>query len=408
MIESRHLKILLVGTILSGPVAGVVAGGARAGFADKTTLPAPLRGQVDKAIARGLKYLEASQEPDGAWVKQPGPAITAMAAQCFVQNPRYGPNHPIVRRALDFVLKHRQSDGGIYDSASGLRNYNTSICLMFLASLPEADPRVRQARDGAVAFLKGLQWAEHRKDSEGETITPKHVWYGGSGYGRHKRPDLSNTQMMLEALKQSGLPPTDPVFKKAMRFIDRCQMSSETNDQLFARAAADGGFIYSPHGGGESKAGTVVVDGTPMLRSYGSMTYAGFKSMLYADVSRDDVRVRRALEWIGKHYSLDTHPNMPGQQFKQGLYYYYNVFSRALLAWGEPTIKDAEGKHHNWRRDVCGKLVDLQHADGYWVNLADRWMEGSPQLVTAYSILALQTAIESKSSRSSRGIHPAR
>ena len=385
--------------VMSGITAlAAVAGSANvvAGEAARATKPLPgqLRKQVQASIDRALDYLKTAQEPDGSWAPKAGPAITALVARCFAEHPGYGPKHPIVRKALECVLKHRQPDGGIYDAGVGMRNYTTSICLMFLASLPESDSEVRQAREQAVRFLKNLQWAEHRKGPDGKAITPDHVWYGGAGYGRHKRPDLSNTQMMLEALNQSGLPKSDPTYKKAVRFIERCQMLSETNDQLLARRASDGGFIYTPANGGESKAGTVTVDGQPMLRSYGSMTYAGFKSLLHANVSRDDVRVQRAWDWIRKHYTLNENPNMPGKQSKQGLYYYYHVFARALNAWGKPSLTDAKGLEHDWRIDLCQKLVSLQRPEGYWVNEADRWMEGLPPLVTAYAVRALQTAVK--------------
>jgi len=393
MIRAGQRVAALTIAVVALPGARAPAAGAGAA-SDRKPLPPQLRKQVDASIARALDYLKSAQGPDGEWVPQAGPAITAMVGQCFVQHSRYGPEHPIVQRALGYVLKHRQPDGGIYGAGAGLRNYHTSVCLMFLSSLPKSDPQVREARDKAVAFLKKLQWAEHRKDPDGKAVTPEHVWYGGAGYGQHKRPDLSNTQMMLEALNQSGLPPSDPTYTKALRFIERCQMLSETNDQPFARHADDGGFIYTPANDGESKGGTVVVDGRPMLRSYGSMTYAGFKSMLYANVSRNDVRVRRALGWIRSHYTLEENPNLPGKQSKQGLYYYYHVFARALKAWGEPALADAKGQKHDWRADLCRKLVSLQHPDGYWVNEADRWMEGLPPLVTAYSVLALQTAIK--------------
>jgi squalene-hopene/tetraprenyl-beta-curcumene cyclase len=357
-------------------------------------LPPDLQRQVLASIERAMDYFKSAQEPEGGWVEPSGPSITALVAQCVAQNPQYGPAHPVVRKALQFMLKSRQPDGGIYNPADGLRNYGTSVCLMFLSALPETDPTVRAAREEAVRYLQQLQWGERHKDSQGKPITPEHVWYGGAGYGKEKRPDLSNTQMMLEALKQSGLPSSDPTYQRALKFVERCQMLSETNDQPFARHAEDGGFIYTPANGGESKAGTVIVDGRPMLRSYGSMTYAGFKSMLYANVSRDDARVRRALDWIARHYTLDENPNLPGQQSKQGLYYYYHVFARALYAWGEPTITDVKGNKHNWRVDLVRKLISLQRPDGSWVNEADRWMEGLPQLVTAYSVLALQTAIK--------------
>ncbi len=344
------------------------------------------RGRTKGAVDRGLKFLASTQQPDGGWMGRAttDPAITALAAKCFIQHPEYGPGHSISRRAIGFILEHVQANGGIYVPDLGLRNYYTSVCVMALSATRDTAHARTIAR--AQAFLKKGQW------DEPESIDPQHEWYGGAGYGRHKRPDLSNTQMMLEALKQSGLPADDPVYRKALAFVSRCQMSSETNDRGFARGSGDGGFIYSPVNGGESKAGTVTIDGQTRLRSYGSMTYAGFKSLLYAGLSKNDPRVRAAYDWIRRNYTLETNPNMPDGKSLEGLYYTYHVMARALDAWGEDTIVDAGGREHDWRRELCSKLVSVQRTDGSWVNAADRWYEGNPQLVTAYAILAIQTA----------------
>jgi squalene-hopene/tetraprenyl-beta-curcumene cyclase len=199
--------------------------------------------------------------------------------------------------------------------------------------------------------------------------------------------------MMLEALHQSGLSADDPVYQKALKFVTRCQMLAITNDQPFAAEAKDGGFVYTAAMGGQSMAGQTEADEGQKLRSYGSMTYAGFKSMLYAQVDRNDPRVKAAWDWIRRNYSLESNPNMPGQQSKQGLYYFYNVFAKALQAWGEPFVVDDKGVAHDWRADLAQKLRKEQREDGSWVNEADRWMEGNPHLVTAYSVLALQASL---------------
>jgi squalene-hopene/tetraprenyl-beta-curcumene cyclase len=351
-------------------------------------LPAELRARATAGIERGLEFLRATQQPGGGWkgLVDSDPAITALAARCFVQNPRFGPAHPIVRNAVDLILKFREKDGGIYPDAQGLQNYYTSVCLSMLSQVK--DPALADVVASAQQFLKTLQW------DEGESIQVADPWYGGAGYGNSKRPDLSNTQMMLEALKESGLPPDDPTYRKALTFIQRCQMASESNDQPFARNAREGGFIYSPVNGGESKAGTVVIQGRPQLRCYGSMTYAGFKSMLYAGVDRQDPRVKQALDWIARYYTLDQNPNMPSKQAQEGLYYYYHVFAKALHAWGEPEIPDQSGIRHNWRADLCSKLLAGQNSDGSWHNPADRWHEGNPVYVTSLAILSLQTALQ--------------
>ena len=54
-------------------------------------------------------------------------------------------------------------------------------------------------------------------------------------------------------------------------------------------------------------------------RAYGSMTYAGMQSLIYANVDKNDPRVKLALKWLENSYNLDENPGMG----VQGLYYYY-------------------------------------------------------------------------------------
>jgi squalene-hopene/tetraprenyl-beta-curcumene cyclase len=339
---------------------------------------------AESLIKRGARYLLAAQEEDGGWASQSGPGISALVLKALIQTPSVGSEHPAVQRGIRFVLRFQRDDGGVYAANGLLKNYETSVVLSMFAALKGDKYKEQTAR--AQKFLKQLQW------DEGEEKSIDDVWYGGAGYGHGKRPDLSNTQMMLEALHDSGLPKDDPVYKKALVFIQRCQMLGETNDQRFANGSHQGGFIYSPANGGESKAGQTEIDGRQELRSYGTMTYAGFKSMLYAGLTKEDRRVKAALDWIGRYWTLDFNPNMPEKQSRQGLYYYYHVFGRAFQAWGEEIVKDDVGREHNWRAELVAKLAELQREDGSWVNEADRWMEGQPALTTAYAMLALQAA----------------
>ena len=52
-------------------------------------------------------------------------------------------------------------------------------------------------------------------------------------------------------------------------------------------------------------------------------------------------------------------------------------------------IQDAAGQAHDWRADLIRVLADRQREDGSWVNDTTRWLEGDPNLVTAYALLAL-------------------
>ncbi|MHC4219095.1 MAG: prenyltransferase/squalene oxidase repeat-containing protein, partial [Planctomycetota bacterium] len=190
----------------------------------------------------------------------------------------------------------------------------------------------------------------------------------------------------------------EPAAQRALSFISRAQNLQSTNKAVWA--GNDGGFVYTPANGGESMAseaagegrsGREVAAGRPRsLRSYGSMTYAGFKSMLYAGLSPDDVRVRAAFDWIRHHWTFDENPGL-GQQ---GLFYYYHTMSRALRAAQQDVIQDADENDHNWREELIDALVARQLPDGSWRNGADRWLEGHPVMATTFAVLALEEAVK--------------
>jgi squalene-hopene/tetraprenyl-beta-curcumene cyclase len=154
--------------------------------------------------------------------------------------------------------------------------------------------------------------------------------------------------------------------------------------------ANKGGFVYMP---GESKAGEMKKeeDDGAGLRSYGSMTYAGLKSMVYAKLNRDDPRVKAAMEWIQRHFTFAENPGLGNA----GLYYYLHTCAKALAAYGDETVTDAAGKPRAWRVEFIAQAVGLQNPDGSWANENGRWMESVPELSTAYTVLALEAALNS-------------
>ncbi|HEY2156800.1 MAG TPA: prenyltransferase/squalene oxidase repeat-containing protein [Isosphaeraceae bacterium] len=333
---------------------------------------------ADEQTAKAVAFLKSRQGENGSWSAQRGPGITGIVVTALLRSKRVTASDPAVTKGLSYLEGFIKPDGGAEGHQS---NYVTSIALM---AFHEANVRGRydaQIKAGQ-AFLKGLQWDE----SEGKG--PDDPFYGGAGYGGSKRPDLSNTSFFLEALRDTGLSADDPALKKAQVFISRCQnRKSEFNDQPWADKVNDGGFIYTPAAGGVSMAPDAKLPNGG-LRSYASMTYAGLKSMIYAGLSPDDPRVKAAVDYIKAHYTLDENPGM-GQQ---GLYYYYQTFAKALAMLGQPAVVDAAGKSHDWRAELAAALATRQLPDGGWVNKADRFMEGDPNLVTSYGLLALAYA----------------
>jgi squalene-hopene/tetraprenyl-beta-curcumene cyclase len=356
----------------------------------------PAAAKAHATLDKALAYLKAQQQPDGGWQgKDEPPAVTAIVLRGFVQQPGVTSQTDFVAKGFQKLLSYQLENGGIYQDL--LANYNTAIAVSALAAAN--DPAFKPRLDKAAAYLRGLQWSEvgAGPGPKGERVTDKsNVWYGGYGYSRAGRPDLSNTQMTLDALHDAGLKPDDPAFKAAIEFVSRTQNRSESNDQK-AWVGEDGGFVYTPAGGASSVAGEYVgPDGRKMLRSYGSMTYAGLKSMIYAGLTKDDPRVKAAWDWIGKNWTLDENPGMKLNKpdtAKFGLYYYYHTLARALNAYDEPTIVDAKGAKHDWRAELIDKLAATQGADGSWAG-EKRFMEDKPVLSTAYAVLALQEAVK--------------
>jgi squalene-hopene/tetraprenyl-beta-curcumene cyclase len=357
-------SVLFAVVILCGPVLQA---------ADKSV--GPDAQELTKSRARAIEFLKTTQADDGSWTSASQPGITALVVAALIES-GVSADDAAVSKALKHLEGYIRQDGGIYTPESKHRNYESSIALLAFKAA-NTDGKYDETITNAVSFLKGLQW------DEGEGKEPSDPYYGGAGYGGSSRPDLSNTQFFLDALRAASVPTSDPAVQKALAFVSRCQnLESEHNTLPSGAMINDGGFFYTCAAGGNSPAGTEPNGG---LRSYGAMTYAGLKSMIHAGLAPDDPRVKAATAWIRKYYTLDENPGMA----QSGLYYYYHTFAKALSVMGASEFEDAEGVKHDWRKELAGHLLERQQENGSWVNGTDRWYEGDPNLVTAYALLAL-------------------
>ncbi len=345
--------------------------------------------EIQHALGRGLDSLLVGQNTNGWWSTPDHPAVTALVLTAFMGEPtgRYRTNllAPLAK-GYEFITASVKPDGSIFRTE--LINYNTSLSMMALlaAGNPAYDHLLRRGR----AFLIKSQID---LDEPGQADSP---FDGGVGYGaKYGHSDMNNTLTAVEAIYYTRHLVADrdnPVtgdlnWAALIQFVQNCQNLPSHNQQAWVADDAQnkGGFVYYP---GHSMAGgqTNSATGRVALRSYGSVSYSGLLSYLYADLNREDPRVVAVLDWLRSNYTLEENPGME----LQGLYYYLHLLTKALNTAGIDTLELRDGRKVDWRREVAMRLINLQQRDGSWSNTNGRWWEKDSNLVTAYAVMSLE------------------
>ncbi|MCB9524396.1 MAG: terpene cyclase/mutase family protein [Myxococcales bacterium] len=363
---ARSLTLALVAAFVAGPAVAA------------PTLDPAVAEKAKGAVDKGLHFLRGLQEKNGSYGNHVG--LTAMTLLAFAESHRaynYG-DGPFVQAAADWLAAQKRADGAITGDATP--TYNTALAIMALQAVDKK--KFANEIAGGQKFLVKFQSDEEQK------YEPSHKFYGGIGYGGDERPDLSNLQYALEALKKTDYDPESDVWAKAQTFVSRCQNRSESNDQGWA--GDDGGFVYAP---GQSPAGQTK-DGK--FLSYGAMSFAGLKSLMFTKAKKDDPRVQAVWQWISKNYDFSQHPGMGTTSY----FYYLQTAAGALEAFGEPTVPDEKGRKRAWAADLANRLMSLQKADGSWTNENPKYWENNPLLATTRAVISLNHTLRAA------GVHP--
>jgi len=348
------------------------------------------RHEIQHAIDKGVTWLVSNQNSNGWWSTPDQPAVTGLALLALRSDPsgQAASKHPAaLERGYNYLLTCVQPSGGIH--RTNLPTYNTSICL--LALLASQNPEHTAAARRARAYLVGLQ------GDFGERGAADTLFDGGIGYGsKYEHSDMGNTVQALEAIYHSrhlvrdGNATAPDLNWDALRsFLQNCQNLPSHNTQAWVSSDPKdlGGFVYYP---GHSMAGgtTNATTGKVALRSYGSISYAGLLSYIYADLKPSDPRITAVQTWLKSNYTLEENPGMG----PQGLFYYFHTMAKALNAAGISELELSNGHRVPWRRDLSSRLLNLQQRDGSWSNDNARWWEKDAPLVTSYGLLTLSIA----------------
>lgn len=333
----------------------------------------------DEIADAGVAYLKSKQADDGTWSKATHPGITAVILNGLLKSGKVTADDQTVQKGLKYIeTMIDTTDGHLASASEQIRHkyYVTSVNLQALkaSGVKKYDPVIAKA----VGYFQKNQvgQTDGKKESDAN--------FGGFGYGPQTRGDMSNTHFVLDAVTSAGLSKDDPLYKRTLVFVSRMQnLKSEWNDQPWAGKINDGSFIYVL----PSPEGTTPVDAE--RPGYGSMTYAGVKSLAICGVSHDDPRFKKAMEWISKNYSVDVNPGRAEGAGGQGYYYYLVSMAKCLSTIGVDEVADAAGKKHDWRAEITRALTNRQRKDGSWGSDFGQWMEGNSDLDTAYALIAL-------------------
>jgi squalene-hopene/tetraprenyl-beta-curcumene cyclase len=366
-------------------------------------------------------YVEAAdalvklQMSSGAWPvimperEVPSVAYTALTVRALTNAPpalrtKY---QSAIDKGLAFILGKSNPDGsfGEGDSGTYMKTYATAVALSALSTQPRTE-KVADAIRGAQAYLKRNQLREgpHKGGlGYGDEEPKRNPETGAFEVKRSTIANLSATAEAAEAMKNSGVSLSDDFWPLVTEFVRKCQNNSEVNkDPEFMAALKekgmsvddDGSLYYTPVADGKvQKAGTRKIADREFIVGYGSMTYDGMKTYLYAGLRRDSPEVKSALDWIRRNYTLDAHPGFafnPGTKTHlRGLFYYYLMMARALDACGERPLLTPDGRQRDWPVELGEQLLKTMRESKSWQNDNPAWYEGDPVLVTGYVLNAL-------------------
>jgi squalene-hopene/tetraprenyl-beta-curcumene cyclase len=340
------------------------------------------RPEAERLAARALDWLYAQQDSDGRFasamhgVLRPGWSLTAAVLAATAQLPPRlaAPHAEGIARAFQCLLAAADAGGaiGIDGDAIDYPTYTSALLLQALALLQPAGWRERANQQ--VARLRRVQLDESlgwREDDDA---------FGAFGFGLRREPkplgaglvDIALQRTVLEALRAAGVPAGDPVVRRALAFVRRCQQ-------------ADGAFCFAPSPPFRaSKAGFARgADGREHPLGYGTATADGLRALLAGGAGDGDPAVVAARAWLLRQPALLPVPGLPldaAPPVEPALRFYWFA-TRAAVTQPLPP-----------RAELLRELAARQRADGSFAG-EPGMKEDEPLVATCHALAALASLL---------------
>jgi hypothetical protein len=366
--------------------------------------PSGLAAQTERALANAVRFLISNQSPDGSWRSsvygdlRDGLALTPPILKCLFYS-SYS-SHQVrssFRRGFDYLVQCAE-DGRAGSAADLVHPVYTAALSSVVIGLAGRESKHLKAQ---TAWLDRLLRYRFSRDLG---WVPGDGPFGGWGYTSRipQKPkgaespyeaNISATIFGIGALRQAGVPPSDPVCQEILSFVKRVQNFDDDERDGDPRFD-DGGFFFTPCDPARNKAGIAGTDrsGRERYNSYGSATADGLRALLRCGVTRDNPRVQAAYRWLANHFSARTNPGaFLGQRevLRNATYFYYCwSLAHALTAMGVDKVR-TEARSLKWAEVLAEELIRRQQNDGSWINRFTDAKEDDPLVATSLAAAAL-------------------
>jgi len=336
------VRIVLATAVVLAVPAGRLGRADGVPGAPGPALPEGMDGETIQHIDQGLKYLAATQRPNGSWFSGGGyqgypVAMTSLAGLALMaggSTPESGPYAKEVTKAMHFLLNVSEAHGDWLIAGPGGESrsmHGHGFAMLFLAQCygteldTDTEKRLKKALDKAVKLT-----AQSQSDNGAQ-----HQHAGGWYYqprGNHDEGSVTVTQLQaLRACRNAGIQVPKSTIDRAVLYLKICQQ-------------ADGGICYRFGSRGSRP---------PISAAAIACFYAAGVYDRQAGGTGDEAKmVDRLIKYCKSHA-------MPVTKMSGHMYYGMFYLSQALYQRGGKDWDD-------YYPTICRFLYDKQSGDGSW------------------------------------------